>query len=72
MGSLLVPETMLVIALVIGGFAAARFGTHAAPSIEMVHLRETTPFRRYVEAFIGGFFIIFGARLAGGCTGWSF
>ena len=29
---------------------------------------ETTPRRRYMDAFLGGFLIIFGARVAGGCT----
>jgi uncharacterized membrane protein YedE/YeeE len=34
----------------------------------MVHAGETTPARRYRDAFIGGVLIILGARLAGGCT----
>lgn len=69
MGSLVTPETMLVVGLLIGGFLAARLGRREhAPSIEPVHARETTPRRRYVDAFLGGVLIIFGARLAGGCT----
>lgn len=69
MGSFLAPETMLVLGLLIGGFLAARLGRrNAAPAIEPVHARETTPRRRYVDAFLGGVLIIFGARLAGGCT----
>jgi uncharacterized membrane protein YedE/YeeE len=69
MGSLVTPETMLVVGLLIGGFLAARLGRRdAAPSIETVHARETTPRRRYLDAFFGGVLIIFGARLAGGCT----
>ncbi len=31
-------------------------------------LVERTPGRRYLTAFLGGFLILFGARLAGGCT----
>ena len=68
MGSLLTPETMLVVGLLIGGFAAARFGASRAPAFEVVHAGETTPARRYRDAFLGGLLILFGARLAGGCT----
>lgn len=71
MGSLVTPETMLVLGLLIGGFLASRLGAGAsgrANAIEAVHARETTPGRRYLDAFIGGFLILFGARLAGGCT----
>ena len=70
MGSLITTETMLVVGLLIGGLLAARIGrnrTHA-PAIEAINARETTPRRRYVDAFIGGFLLLFGARLAGGCT----
>ena len=70
MGSLVTPETMLVVGLLIGGFLASHVGRRAtsAPAMETVHARETTPARRYVNAFLGGVLIIFGARLAGGCT----
>jgi len=70
MGSLVTPETMLVVGLLIGGFLAARLGatSRSIPAAETVHARETTPGRRYVDAFLGGLLIIFGARLAGGCT----
>lgn len=68
MGSLVTTETMLVIGLLIGGFLAALFSGTRAPSAEMVHAGETTKGRRYRDAFIGGTLIIFGARLAGGCT----
>ena len=68
MGSLVTTETMLVVGLLIGGFLAAQLGGTRAPSIEMVHAGETTTARRYRDAFIGGSLIIFGARLAGGCT----
>jgi hypothetical protein len=68
MGSLLTPETMLVVGLLIGGFVAAQLGSARAPALETVHAGETTPGRRYRDAFLGGLFILFGARLAGGCT----
>ena len=69
MGSLITPETMLVVGLLIGGFIAARLGrTTPAPAVEPVHATETTTGRRYANAFLGGLLIIFGARLAGGCT----
>ena len=68
MGSLVTTETMLVVGLLIGGFLAAALGRGRAPALETVHARETTAARRYVDAFAGGFLILFGARLAGGCT----
>ena len=72
MGRALVPETLLVVGLLVGGFLAARLGRrgapNAAPAVEYAHGGETTHRRRYLDAFLGGFLIIFGARLAGGCT----
>lgn len=68
MGSLLTPESMLVVGLLIGGFFAARFSRTRAPAIETINGNETSKDRRYLNAFIGGFLLLFGARLAGGCT----
>lgn len=70
MGSVLKPETFLLIGLLIGGFIASRFGTArtSAPKLEMVHPGEKSDFARYRDAFLGGFLIIVGARIAGGCT----
>ncbi len=68
MGSVLKPETFLVIGLLIGGFLAARLGREKAPACEMVHANETSTARRYLNAFLGGFLIVLGARIAGGCT----
>ena len=68
MGSLVTPETMLVVGLLIGGFAAAIAGGTRAPRAEAIHAAGTSDRHRYRQAFIGGVFIIFGARLAGGCT----
>jgi uncharacterized membrane protein YedE/YeeE len=69
MGSLVAPETMLVLGLLIGGFVAARLSNaSSAPAVEYVHANEVTSGRRYLNAFAGGVLIVFGARLAGGCT----
>lgn len=68
MGSLLRPETFLVIGLVIGGFLGARKDAVKAPKVELPHVGATSNGRRYTEAFLAGFLILFGARLAGGCT----
>ncbi len=68
MGSLFKPETFLVLGLLLGGFLGARVNRERAPKCEMAHPGETTKARRYRDAFIGGFLIVFGARIAGGCT----
>lgn len=68
MGSLVTTESMLVVGLLIGGFLSAMIGRQHAPAIEPINRGETTSARRYLNAFLGGFLIIFGARLAGGCT----
>jgi uncharacterized membrane protein YedE/YeeE len=68
MGTLITPETMLVVGLLIGGVLASRFSVRRVPAVEAVHACETSRRRRYVDAFIGGALILFGARLAGGCT----
>ena len=68
MGSLFKPETFLVLGLLIGGFLGAKVNREKAPKCEMIHQGETTTGKRYRDAFIGGFLIIVGARIAGGCT----
>lgn len=68
MGSLLRPETFLVLGLVIGGFLGATRDRVKAPKVELPHPGHETNARRYTEAFLAGFLILFGARLAGGCT----
>jgi uncharacterized membrane protein YedE/YeeE len=67
MGSVVTPESVLTFGLLIGGFLAVRL-RRAAPAMEIIHANETTSGRRYLNAFVGGLLIIFGARLAGGCT----
>lgn len=68
MGSLIKPETLLVIGLLIGGFLAAKLAGDKAQAAEYIHPSETSKARRYRDAFLGGFLIVFGARIAGGCT----
>lgn len=67
-GELLTTENIEVVGLLIGGFLAARLAGRRAPAVEMAHASEHTVGRRYLDAFIGGLLILFGARLAGGCT----
>src|SRR5512133_768760 len=43
MGSLLKPETMLVVGLLVGGFLARLLWRAPAPAIETVHAEERTP-----------------------------
>jgi uncharacterized protein len=68
MGDFARPETFLVLGLFIGGFAASRFSTVRAPRVELIHPGQRSTLARYWGAFLGGVLIIFGARLAGGCT----
>ena len=68
MGSLFKPETFIVLGLLIGGFLGAKVNREKAPKCEMIHPGETSTGKRYRDAFIGGFLIIVGARIAGGCT----
>ncbi len=68
MGALAKPESFLVLGLLIGGFIASRASRQRAPATAAIHPGETRRGIRYRDAFVGGFLIIFGARLAGGCT----
>jgi len=59
-----------VLGMAIGGFIAGR--TFPAPVRDVPDIWEKKfgpgRFRRYAAAFLGGFLILFGSRLAGGCT----
>lgn len=68
MGALWRPETFLVIGLFIGGLIGVRFDKAKPPKVENPHPGTETNARRYTEAFLAGFLLLFGARLAGGCT----
>jgi uncharacterized membrane protein YedE/YeeE len=67
-GSFLTPESLLVAGLFIGGWLASRLTRSANPRLELAHSSETGPRSRSLHAFIGGALILFGARMAGGCT----
>jgi uncharacterized membrane protein YedE/YeeE len=68
MGSILVPETFIMLGLVIGGVLGARVGHTHAPRLEATYPASRSNAQRYRDAFLGGLLIVFGARLAGGCT----
>ena len=61
----------LDIALVLGAFLAAWLGgtfkTERVPSLWTQRFGPSVT-KRYAAAFIGGFILLFGARMAGGCT----
>jgi uncharacterized membrane protein YedE/YeeE len=67
-GSLIKPETFLVVGLLFGGLIGVRFDKTKPARIEMPHGHAETNNRRYFESFLAGALIIFGARIAGGCT----
>lgn len=64
---------VFVIAMMIGGFlsVAARGGIAAqdrrVPALWRANFGDN-PAKRYFAAFLGGFVVLYGARLAGGCT----
>ena len=66
-GSVVTPESVLVVGLLLGGFVTSRLWPRRA-EVEPVHRAGEGPTRRALHAFLGGFLILFGARLAGGCT----
>jgi uncharacterized membrane protein YedE/YeeE len=64
---------IFVLAMALGAFASSilRGGvSRAERSVpEIWHANYgNTPLRRYIVAFLGGFVVLYGARLAGGCT----
>ena len=67
MGSLVRPETFLIVGLLIGGLLGARRDKTKAPKVEMLYAGESSVQARYRNAFLGGILIVFGARVAGGC-----
>lgn len=59
-----------VVGMAIGGFGGGRTSPVPIRDVPAVWERRFGPDRkrRYLAAFAGGFLILFGARLAGGCT----
>lgn len=64
---------LFVIAMAVGGFlsAMARGGIgrdeRTMPALWRANFGDA-PWKRYAVAFLGGFIVLYGARLAGGCT----
>lgn len=59
-----------VLGMAIGGFIAGRTFRHAIEDVPKAWQKRygSSRFKRYAATFTGGFLILFGARLAGGCT----
>ena len=64
---------VFVLAMALGALGSSRLRggidrlERAAPAIWRANYGDT-PWRRYAVAFFGGFVVLYGARLAGGCT----
>ncbi|MCL3883418.1 YeeE/YedE family protein [Marivita sp. GX14005] len=64
---------VFVLAMALGAFLSSRLRggidklERAAPAIWRANFGDT-PWKRYGVAFLGGFIVLYGARLAGGCT----
>lgn len=64
---------VFVVAMVVGAAVSARLrgGVDAAerqmPSVWRANYGDA-PWKRYIAAFLAGFIVLYGARLAGGCT----
>ena len=64
---------VFVIAMMIGGFASAMArggiptGDRQIPALWRANFGDCR-IKRYAAAFVGGFVVLYGARLAGGCT----
>lgn len=64
---------VFVIAMMIGGFASVMLRGGIDREERSVHALwranfGDSPAKRYLAAFLGGFIVLYGARLAGGCT----
>ncbi len=59
-----------VVGMAVGGFLAGRSTRIPVRDVPRIWERRFGPGRakRYLATFVGGFLILFGARLAGGCT----
>jgi hypothetical protein len=62
---------MVGLGMVIGGFTAAilrgGLNTRAVPRLWKKRFGASRP-KRFIASFAGGFLLLFGARIAGGCT----
>lgn len=57
-------QVMLVIGIFLGAYLSRRMGQKTP----RVSYAPSVPKKRLIQAFIGGIIVMFGARLAGGCT----
>lgn len=64
---------VFVLAMALGGFLSTRLrgglssAERSIPALWRANLGDSE-FKRYAVAFLGGFIVLYGARLAGGCT----
>ncbi len=64
---------IFVLAMAVGGFLSSRLrgglaaGESSIPALWRANFGDS-PVRRYIAVFIAGFIVLYGARLAGGCT----
>ena len=64
---------VFVLAMALGGLASAKLrggipqGDRSIPVLWRANFGDSTA-KRYAAAFLGGFIVLYGARLAGGCT----
>lgn len=64
---------VFVLAMALGGFLSARMrggldaATKTVPALWRANFGDS-PAKRYAAAFVAGFIVLYGARLAGGCT----
>lgn len=61
---------VFVVAMIVGGFIGSKVGSGRAPSLPLVHQQRfgDSAWLRYLLVFSAGVVVLWGARLAGGCT----
>lgn len=58
-------ESWLVVGTIVGGMLATRFGTQHSPAVDD---ESSTPLRSPLASAASGALLMYGARMAGGCT----
>ncbi len=64
-------QVMLVLGVALGAWLSSRLSGSQRPAISPVWSQSwgvTSPWVRYIMAFVGGFILLLGARLANGCA----
>lgn len=61
---------VFVVAMILGGFIGRKMGAGRAPALPQVHRQRfgESALLRYILVFAAGIVVLWGARLAGGCT----